>query len=172
MEAGMIFVARLWLINIATVVDDRRRAHAQAAVGNAPGQVRRQDRAQVALTAGRHEVAVIVVAADLLVEVEELIDRDFAGVQRAEPVLHPDVVQRPERIVGHGVAPEYVDRVVVDVAADALRVRDLVEARARGDRGVAGTTLRLNAHGQPRQRRRRRRRRIPGYRVLLVRGPR
>ena len=43
------------------------------------------------------EVGVDVQAADLLVEVEELLLGDLAGVQRVQAVLDADVVERPAR---------------------------------------------------------------------------
>ena len=58
-------------------------------------------------------------AADTRVQVDELSERDRAGVERPEPVLDADVIERATREAGLGVDSEHVDHVVLVRAARA-----------------------------------------------------
>ena len=89
-----------------------------------------------ATDARRDDFAVVVVAADLRVQVEELLLRDRAGIQRAEAVLDADVVERPTGETGLRIAAPDVHGVVVDVAARSGRVLHRVVPQRLGQRAV------------------------------------
>ena len=132
------------LVHIAAVVDDRRLPHARAAVGDPPGSVRDAQGFEVAHGARGHVVAVVVVAADELIEIEELLLRDGPRVERRQTVLNSGVIERAARKAGGRVAPEDVHHVVVDVTAHTRRFRGLVVAHAQRNGRVAGSALRLH----------------------------
>ena len=78
------------------------------------------------------EAAVPVVAADEPVEIQELLRRDDAVVQRGEAVLDAGVVEGAAGEAGLRVAPVDVDVVTVDVAARAVWVAGRVVPEVLG----------------------------------------
>ena len=118
--------------------DDGGPPHAAVAL-EAPGRAGRPggSRPRMRVSRARRDRAVDVVAADPLVEVEELVGGDRPGVQRSEPVLHADVVERSTGEAGRRVDAELVAVGVREVAADPVRVRRRVVDRASF--GIAGS---------------------------------
>src|SRR5437867_3331631 len=111
----MAIAARL-VIRVRAIVDNRNGRETSAAMGHSSGAVRDLDRLHVSLRSRRREIAVVIETTDLLVEVEELSNRDDAGIQRTEPVLHADVVNGPSSETGLRIDSEDVDVRGEDIA--------------------------------------------------------
>src|SRR5438874_5118536 len=149
-------VADRVIVRISAIVDDRDVTKTAAAAGQPPTAVRGADRRNVAHRATRFEIAVKIVTADLLVQVEKLVDRNRAPLQRCESVLNADVIEWPQRKMGYWVATEDVDRVVVDIAACAgsvgCRVVALRRRQHAGAKGRGGNPQRAVVNGRGRHR--------------------
>ena len=115
-------VAVLSVVGVAPVVDDRGGGEAAAAVQNPAGLERHARGVLVRHMPVRHMVGVGVQPANPLVEVQELLGRDLTRVQRREPVLDADVVERSPGEPGLGVDAVDIHRVVVDGRADPVGV--------------------------------------------------
>ena len=170
----MVYLLAIFrLIDVTAVVDDRRRFHPLIAVGYPPSIVGNPDGIEIANRAAGDEVAVVVISADVLVQIQKLLFADAARVERRKSVLNADVVERPAGIAGDGVAPEYIDHVVINIAAHAGGIGVLVEPHADRNGRVAGPSLGLQPHRIARTDcRRRSGRRVACGRDLLRIGPR
>src|SRR5690606_40630858 len=80
----------------------------------------------------RNDHPVDVVPPNRLVEVEELIDGDDPVLERLEPVLHPDVVQRSHGEAGGGVDAQQVHVAVDEGAAGAVDRKSGVYGKSGG----------------------------------------
>ena len=107
-------------------MQDRHEGQAAAARVDQAARIGALERKRIAHGALRHRLAVLVVAADLLVERHELLGTDRALVEGLEPVLHADVVERAAREAGDRVAAHDVGAHVGGGAARAGRVVDRV----------------------------------------------
>src|SRR5512132_1069443 len=86
------------------------------------GRVSQTDRLGIGGRALRSDVAVVVVAPDFSIEIDELRRRDRAAVEGLQAVLHADVVERAPGEAGLRVAPKARDVGVPHRAARALRI--------------------------------------------------
>jgi hypothetical protein len=102
-------------------------------VGDAAGLIGGPDGGGVGDGAGGDEIAVVVIAADALVEIKELRGGDDARVERGEAVLDAGIVDGAAGEAGEGVAAVDVDVVIEDVAAGAGPMEDGVVAELRGE---------------------------------------
>ena len=134
--ANMDIAARQGVVVVAEV-DDRHRRQAAAAAGEPPGLVRRARRGKINHRALRHDGGVSIEAADLLVEVKELIDADNARVQRSQAVLDAHIVERAQRKTGSGIATVDVHRVVIDCATYPAWIAHGIVASLAGYCGAA-----------------------------------
>src|SRR6267143_2945232 len=111
------------VVPVVTRIDDRERQVLPRRDDSA-GAVGELDPLETSFRALRHDVAVDVEAADLLVEVQELLLRDVAGVQGVEAVLDADVVVRGARKAGVLVDAEDVDLPVPERGTDTGGIGD------------------------------------------------
>ncbi len=137
------------IVEVVALIDDRRGGQPAAGRGDASRLVGARDRVEIAGRALRGLLEVDVDAADLLVQVDELVGRDHAVVQRLQAVLHAEIVDRPLGEAARVLAVD-VDGVVVDGRAHAGRVVDrmvfLVGREPRGERHHRIEAARAAAH--------------------------
>ena len=88
-------VADRIVVRVAAIIDDRHVAQSATAIRQSPTAIRGTDGGNITHGSRDAEVAVEIIAADLLVQIEELIDADRSALQRGQPVLNADVVERP-----------------------------------------------------------------------------
>src|ERR1700730_676796 len=143
MEARVDLARVLRLVDITPVVDNRSALHAQSAVRDPPAVVRGLDGGDIAHRPGGDVVAVIIVAPDFLVQLQKLLLGDGAQVKSLQPVLDPDVVNRPTSEPCGRIAPKNIHQVIIKVATYASRIGLRVILNALGNNGVARTSLRL-----------------------------
>ena len=102
-------------------VDDRNRAQRPAAPIHAPGLIDHLQGIHVRGRAFGRKVRVVVETADHLVELDELLDVYQTVIEGLQTVLNAHVVERPAGQASRIVAPEKVDQVVVNAAANTVR---------------------------------------------------
>src|SRR5258708_17906809 len=113
-------------------VDDGHQAQAAAAAVRTTGPVGDTERLRVRHAAGGDDVAVVIVAADALVEIDKLRRSDLARVERAKTILNADFVFGAAGAPGPRARPKSTDHVVVGVAAGAALVcRRVIDQRHR-----------------------------------------
>ena len=78
-----------WLIDITPVIDNRGALQAQSAVGDAPAVVRGLNGGDIANCTGGNVIAVIIVAADFLVQLQKLPLGDGAKLRASNPYWTP-----------------------------------------------------------------------------------
>src|ERR1700730_3768959 len=145
MEPRVDLVGVLRLVDIAPVVNDRCAPHAQSAVSDAPAQVRGLNGIDIAHRTGGDVIAVIVIPADLLIQLQKLLLGDGAQVQGLQPVLDAGVVKWPTSEPCRGVASKNIHQVIVEIAPYASRIGRRIILNALRNDGVARTALRLGA---------------------------
>src|SRR3984893_4704273 len=145
MEARVDLARVLRLVDITPVVDNRSALHAQSAVRDPPAVVRGLDGGDIANCAGGNVIAVIIIAADFLVQLQKLLLGDGTQVEGLQPVLDTEVVNRPTSEPCRRIAPKYVHQVIIEVAPYASRIGLRVILHALRNNGVARTPLRLSA---------------------------
>src|ERR1051326_4995877 len=148
MEARMIFVGVFRGVDIAAIIDDRRALQAHSAIGDLAALIGALNRHRIGLAARGAVVAVIVEAAGGAVEIEELLRRDGARLQRRKAVLHAGIVPGTPCRAGLGILAEDIDGVVVNIAAHAIGVLGASEAHVFRDGCIAIAAFSLNSHAQ------------------------
>ena len=94
------------------------------------------DCSDVADAAIGNVVGILIVAADLLIEIEELFRGDGFTIERRQPVLHSDVVERPQRKTGDRVYAVDIAGYVEDRRTGAGRVGYRVITEFLRNRGI------------------------------------
>ncbi len=123
------------------IVEDRNRHQPAVGAERQPRLVGAPDGLHVAGGAGAGVVGILVVAADVLVQVEELGDGDRAGIESVESVLHADVVIRPQRGAGGRVHAVDVARGIEHRGARPGRIGHRVVAHRVRHGGIPACRL-------------------------------
>ena len=76
------------VVCITAIVNYRHVAQSAAAVRQPSAAIRGAHRGNIGDASRNAKVAVEIIAADLLVQIEELIDADRSALQRGQPVLN------------------------------------------------------------------------------------
>src|SRR5262249_22607924 len=98
-------------VSITAGVDDWDTGKGGAGHVHAAGGIHETQGFGVADSACRHDVAVIVVAANIGVDVDELVEADDAVIERHEPVLHAGIVPRIAGKAGGRIRTEDVGQI-------------------------------------------------------------
>src|SRR5262249_24380733 len=93
-------------------------------------------RSKIADRARRHVVEILVVAADSLVQVQELRGTDMPAVQSLQAVLHADVVEWPKREARDRVNSVNGMGGIVDGSANTPWIGDRVVTKRHRDCGI------------------------------------
>src|SRR6266700_887719 len=144
----MVLIGILRRVDIAAIIDDRRALQAQPAIGDLAALIAALQRRRIGLAARGAVIAVIVETADGAIEINELLGRDGAGLQRRKAILHAGIVPGPPGCAGLGVLAEDIDRVVINIAAHATGILGAAEAGALRDHRIAIAPFGLDAHRQ------------------------
>src|SRR5687768_15000089 len=104
----------------ARVQDRHVRKPSATGIDQATG-IQGAQRDRIADGALGNEAAIDVIAADALVEIEELIDGDRAAVQARKTILNADIVLRTTREAGFRIATVDVRAHLLNRAARSLR---------------------------------------------------
>ncbi len=125
------------VVPVGSKIDDGHSAESAAPAVHPAGPIGDPERLPISDRAGRDDITIDIVAADALIELQELLGADLTGVEGGHAVLDADVVEGPAREAGLGVPAKDVDHVVVPGAAGPAAVRDRVIDERQGEGQIA-----------------------------------